>query len=237
MTLKKSATVCFSTGVFQLLEGLHSHYSLENALVAEAIRRSTSKLSSGASLDEIRDYLSNYSGDSLRGLLANVKGIYHELIFTNAENHDNDSITARIFEETNHPGADVEFLSDGNVISEVQLKAVMDKDIILQHFEKYPDIAVFATSEIAGQFENVSDSGFSNKELEREVMEFAAEFGIEDLLGKASKGFVIGGAASLIWSIAEAIKTGRITRNDLKRAVKDGSISAAFGAAVDLLLG
>ena len=53
---------------------------------------------------------------------------------------------------------------DGEVISQVQLKAIMDKSLILEHFEKYPDIDVYATSEVASQLD-VKDSGFSNRDL------------------------------------------------------------------------
>ena len=236
MRLKRSATVCFFVGIFQLTNDLYETNKLENSLVAEAVRRSTSKLSETASISEIKEYLSGYSGTSLTGLLANIKGIYHELVFANAENYDADSLSARVFEETNHPGADIEFISDGEVIQQVQLKAVMNRDIILEHFEKYPDIPIFATSEVAAQFENVSDSGFTNHQLKEDVSAFAAEFGISDTLSKAGGGFLFGSTASLIWTIAEAVKQGRISKADISSAVKDGTISAAFAAAVDFML-
>ena len=115
MSKLRSATVCFSVGVYQIINEI-AHETLEMSLVAEAIRRSTRKLEDNASIEEIRDYLSGYEEEALNGVLANVKGIYHELIFEHSD-YDGDSITARLFEETNHPGADVEFMMNGEVIS------------------------------------------------------------------------------------------------------------------------
>ena len=236
MSKLRSATVCFSIGVYQILNEISVHETLEMSLVAEAIRRSTRKLNDNASIGEIRNYLSGYEEESLSGVLANVKGIYHELIFEHSENYDGDGITARLFEQTNHPGADVEFIMNGEVISQVQLKAVMNKDLILKHFEKYPNIEVYATSEVASELEGVVDSGFSNKELEASVYEFAEQFGFEDLLEKTAKGFALGTVASLAVAIALAVREKRVSKQDLRRAAKDGYFTAAFGALVDFVI-
>ena len=236
MSTLRSATVCFSVGVYQIINEISVHETLEMSLVAEAIRRSTRKLDDNASLEEIRHYLSSYDEEALSGVLANVKGIYHELIFEHSENYDGDSITARLFEETNHPGADVEFMMNGEVISQVQLKAVKSKELVLQHFEKYPNIEVYATSEVASELEGVVDSGFSNEELEASVYEFAEQFGFEDLLEKTAKGFALGTTASLAVAVALAIKDKRISKKDVKKAIQDGYFTAAFGALVDFII-
>ena len=125
---------------------------------------------------------------------------------------------------------------NGEVISQVQLKAVMNKDLILKHFEKYPNIEVYATSEVASQLEGVVDSGFSNKELEASVYEFAEQFGFEDLLEKTAKGFALGTVASLAVAIALAVREKRVSKQDLRRAAKDGYFTAAFGALVDFVI-
>lgn len=228
--------MCFGVAIHQILAGSFQANTLEMSLVADAVRRSTSKLSDDSSIGEIREYLAGYSGKSLDGLLANIKGIYHELIFVNAENYDDDSLSARIFGETNHPGADVEFLIDGEVIEQVQLKAVMDKNLILEHFERYPDISVYATSEVAENFETVKDSGITNDQLEENVRKFADQFGFADLLDKTIGGFALGVIGSLALAVALAIKEKRLTKEDLKQAVKDGYVSSAFAALVDFLL-
>lgn len=232
----RSATVCFSVGVYQILNEISLHETLEMSLVAEAIRRSTRQLDANASIEEIRLYLNSYDENALDGVLANVKGIYHELLFEHSENYDGDGITARLFESTNHPGADVEFILNGEVISQVQLKAVKNRDLILEHFEKYPDIDVYSTSEVASEIEGVFDSGFNNAELEASVYKFAEQFGFEDLLEKTSKGFVLGSVSSLALAIALAIKEKRISNQDLKNAIRDGYFTAAFGAMVNFVI-
>ena len=232
----RSATVCFSVGAYQILSGIRTADSIEMSLVAEAFRRSTTQLDANASIAEIREYLSRYSEEGLDGLLANVKGIYHELIFEHSVNHDGDSVTAKIFKETNQPGADVEFLLDGDVIGKVQLKAVADKNLVLDHFEKFPEIPIFATSEVATVMDGVSDSGFSNQELHAAVTSFAEQFGFEDRIGKMTSGFAVGTVFSLALAVAQAARDGKISRNDLANAVRDGSLSAVFAGMVDFVL-
>ena len=122
------------------------------------------------------------------------------------------------------------------IIGQVQLKAVMDKSLILEHFEKYPDIDVYATSEVASQLLDVKDSGFSNRDLHEDVAGFVAEIGIDDTIEKAGSGFVLGASMSTAISLADAIKKGKISRHAVRRAVKDGSLSAAIAAAVDFIL-
>ena len=236
MSKFRSATVCFSVGIYQILNEISVHETLEMSLVAEAIRRSTRKLNDDASIEEIRHYLSSYEGAALDGVLANVKGIYHELIFEHSENFDGDSVTARLFEETNHPGADVEFMLNGEVISQVQLKAVKSKELVLEHFEKYPNIEVIATSEVASDLDGIADSGFSNEELEASVYKFADQFGFADLLDKTARGFALGTTASLAVAIALAIKDKRINKKDVKQAIQDGYFTAAFAAMVDFVI-
>lgn len=236
MNKLRSATVCFSVGVYQILNEISFHETLEMSLVAEAIRRSTLKLDANASLEEIRLYLDSYDEKSLEGVLSNVKGIYHELLFEHSENYDGDGITARLFESTNHPGADVEFMINGDVISQIQLKAVKNRDLVLEHFEKYPDIDVYSTSEVASKIEGVFDSGFTNAELEASVYKFAEQFGFGDLLEKTSKGFVLGSVSSLAFAIALAVKEKRISKEDLKEAIQVGYFTAAFGAMINFII-
>ena len=110
------------------------------------------------------------------------------------------------------------------------------KELVLQHFEKYPNIEVYATSEVASELEGVVDSGFSNEELEASVYEFAEQFGFEDLLEKTAKGFALGTTASLAVAVALAIKDKRISKKDVKKAIQDGYFTAAFGALVDFII-
>ena len=88
----------------------------------DALRRSSAGLTD-ASPAELRAYVIDLEPEALKGVLRNVKGIYHELLFAHAENVDGDAVAAQLFEATNHAGADVEFYVDGDSVGVVQLKA------------------------------------------------------------------------------------------------------------------
>ena len=78
-------------------------------------------------------------------------------------------VAARVFEATNHPGADVEFIVDGDVIHAVQLKAVASPAAIFEHLARYPDIEIVATEEVAAVVSTASGSGFSNAAISGDV--------------------------------------------------------------------
>ncbi|MDD3654450.1 MAG: hypothetical protein PHO01_09740 [Desulfotomaculaceae bacterium] len=92
--------------------------------------------------------------------------------FAQAENTDHDSVTAQLHADTNHPGSDV-ILTDHYTgqVEEVQLKAVHDPAEVYHALERYPDVPVYVTDEVARQVEqpHVYDSGFSNQQLTSDV--------------------------------------------------------------------
>lgn len=187
-----SAGVTLAVTLGQLLAGRRDDWSEDQLLVLEALRRSTNELES-ADEETLAAYLADFSPEQMRGIVSNVKGIYHELLVTRAESLDGDEISAVMFEATNHPGADIEFMMDGNVIREVQLKAVQSPNNILDALERYPDTDVFATSEVVallgGAFGNrVTDSGFSNTTITKETQDT-----LEVLIGEDLGDFVSDG--------------------------------------------
>ncbi len=144
--------------------------STDEQLVIDALRRSSKDLAD-MPLSEMGNYFHSMDDDSLRGLVNNVKGIYHELKFVRRENLDGDSVKARVFSETNHPGADVILSRDGHDFAELQLKATDNRPLLEDHFEKYPDISVAATDEVAESIPSVQSTGYSNAELESNVLD------------------------------------------------------------------
>lgn len=174
----------------------------EKAMVMEALRRSSNALSE-MSESEIGDYLNTLSPEQLGGLISNVKGIYHELLFVEAHNLNAADTTAHLFESTNHPGADVYFTDGSDIVGAIQLKATESVHYVSQHFETYPDIPVAATSEVALLVPDVTDSGFSDASLTTDVtntLHGAMDPSILDQAGELIGGaieFVIGGVASL----------------------------------------
>ena len=151
--------------------------------------------------------------EQLRGVAANVKGIFHEMLVARAENLDGDAETAELFEAANHPGADIEFSIDGNVVREMQLKAVQDPAAIIEHFARYPDIDVMATSEVyaaAGgdMGGRLFDSGVGNAEITSMTRKTLEDLAGEDLGDLVQDGVVmsvlLGGALQ-----AKAVLQGR----------------------------
>jgi hypothetical protein len=210
-------------------------FSVEEQLVLEALRRSTSSLQE-ATGPEIAAYLSDLDPNQLRGVLSNVKGIYHELLFVHAENSDGDEVSARVFDATNHAGGDVEFIVDGETIAQVQLKAVMSPDALARHLERYPDIPLATTDEVASRVPGVASSGFSNADLTRDVADR-----LDDLKGDSALDEIVEGAGtSALVSAALAagrmVKQRNVSRADLRRTLGDVVTGSVAATVLDLIL-
>lgn len=235
-SLTRSAAVVIAVTFQRLVEDATRFWTVEEQLVLDALRRSAARLNE-ASVEELAVYVEGLSPEQLRGVASNVKGIYHELIFVHAENFDADGVDARVFEATNHPGADVEFLVDGNVIHSVQLKAVASPETVFEHLARYPNIEVFATNEVAALVPNITSSGFSNVNLTGQVQEVFSELpgdGVADELaeGMATSALVTGAVAA-----AQILRTGIVSRRQFATAFGDVSVGVVTAAALDVLLG
>ena len=126
------------------------------------------------------------SDEQLGGVVANVKGILHEMEFVRIENTDGDSISAAMFPDTNHKGFDI-VMSDEETGEnwEIQLKTTNDSDYVEEWIEKYPDGEILVSKEIANEL-GVESSGLSNEELTIRVEEFVDQL-------------VSGGSNSSLW--------------------------------------
>jgi hypothetical protein len=78
---------------------------------------------------------------------------------------------ARLFLSPTHPGSDLEILNaDGTIANELQLKATELIRPIREALEKYPDINILTTSEVAVKLpDTVLDSGISESRLEESL--------------------------------------------------------------------
>lgn len=156
--------------LYELLNGIAIDNSAESQLVLDALRRMRSDWQD-ASESQIADNLAGYDAEQLRGVASNVKGIYHELLFVERYNQTHSDTCAEVFAATNHAGADV-MIRDSQtdaIVVQYQLKAGSSEQLIRNHFEKYPDIDLLASSEIAQQYGMNVDSGFSNAQLNDDV--------------------------------------------------------------------
>lgn len=238
--IRRSVAVAIAVTFQQLLEGKAGGWSFDQQLVLEAIRRSSGDLAQ-ATDSQIGEYLRDFDQAGLQGVISNVKGIYHELLVEHLENTDGDGELARVFDETNHPGADIEFLVDGAVVREVQLKAVQDPASIIEHFSKYPDIDVQATTEVfdslKGEFQDqLETTGFSNSELTQTTLSTLEQLVGEDLGPVMQDGAVtsllVGGALQ-----AKAILAGHsIEPREVRSTLELLGVGAGTAFTVDALL-
>src|SRR5690606_12242604 len=90
----------------QLLSEEQHTFTHREELVLNAMRRSSTDLHD-ASVESLATYVQSLDPSQLAGLQSNVKGIYHEILFVDGENLDDDEYVAELFQSTNHAGADV----------------------------------------------------------------------------------------------------------------------------------
>jgi len=178
LTRVNTAALTTTAAILGLIAGNALCSEEVNDRVIESMIRANPSLA-GLSEDEIGSYLSSLSQEQLQGIINNTKGMYHEMLFVEAENSDLDGVEASLAEDINNPGFDV-LLSRGNDIQEIQLKATDSSSYITEHQEKYPDIEVVATEEVASKMNEVESSGFSNAEIESDVDETINALGATD---------------------------------------------------------
>lgn len=220
----------------RLIDNPDRAWSPEEALVLNALRRSRSDLAEASDAD-LATYLGGLQPDQLRGVVSNVKGIYHELLFEAAEDMDGDAVMAELPQATKHPGSDVEFTMDGDVIGAVQLKAVASPQHIYDHLARYPGIDILATEEVADMIPGVSSSGYSNVALEAEVREV---FGLlpgdkvpEELLEAACASTLVSAALAA----GQALRAGHVDPRALRAAMGDLGVGLTTALALETILG
>ncbi|MDO6587495.1 hypothetical protein Q4543_18435 [Salipiger sp. 1_MG-2023] len=235
---RRSAAVVIAVTLQRLIEDGKQAWSVEEHLVIEALRRSSSDLST-ASEQDLGSYLARLGPDQLRGVISNVKGIYHEMLFAAAENANGDAVTAHLHETTNHQGSDVFFTSiDGEVIGEVQLKAVASPTEVYDHLATYPGINIRVKEEVAERMmrPDVTGSGFSNEQLDAEVRE---AFGLlegetipDEVLDTANSSILIGAA----FMARGALRDGKVNPNALRSAMGDLGVGLTTAFILDAIL-
>lgn len=230
----QSAAVTVATVFANLMNKAHLHFSADDKLVVDALRRSSEALSD-MPLSEMGSYLRSMDDASLRGLANNVKGIYHELQFVRRENLDGDAVTARIFPETNHPGADVVLSRGGQDIAELQLKATDNSSLLTKHFEKYPDISVAATDEVATSIAGVKGSGFSDAALEIDVKEALSSVSDQAHLSQLQDAVAVSGLLAAAMNAGDVLSGKALATQASKNTLRDMGVAVSSTFLVDLL--
>jgi hypothetical protein len=201
--VEKLGSVVLAVTFQRLLDDKISMLSSESDLVLDALRRSTGKLED-ASIEQLSEYVRSLTPEQLTGVVSNTKGIYHELLFIEMHNASCSALSAQVMEATNFAGADVQFILEGDVVREVQLKAVNSPTLVYEHLKRYPDIEILVTEETAAILDGIASSGLSNAILSRDVTERMTQLQGEGFLEEVSDGiltsvFVTSGFA--IWNI------------------------------------
>jgi hypothetical protein len=233
---KRYPEFAISGVIYALLTNSAVDDSKESQLALEAIRRVRGDWGD-ASESDISSELSEYGPEQIRGFANNAKGIYHERLFVENYNNSHDDTYAEMFGASNHPVSDVLIKSIGtdDVIAEYQLKASSGVQIVREHFEKYPDVDVLATDEIANKFQGVESSGISNDDITahmNEVVTYIADNTIGDRVLHSAEmaGLVASGLAAI------EILSGRRTASDAGvEAMKRVGIASTSTALVAYL--
>lgn len=180
MKTKDSANITIATVIQNLLRRTFTAQGPDDYIVIDALRRSKSSLSC-AGPRELGDYLEKLSPEQLKGVANNVKGIFHELKYIDYINSSDLGLHAEIYQNTNHPGADIRVtnIQTGELVRELQLKATDSTAYIQEHIQRYPHINLAATSEIAERLQGIESTGFSNAGLASQTSSSFDE--IEDL--------------------------------------------------------
>lgn len=232
----RSAAVVLAVTLQRLIENPEQEWTVEEAMVLDALRRSKGALKD-ATPEQLGEYLSGLSAEQFRGVISNVKGIFHEKLVAAAENSDGDGVIAVMPEATNQPGYDLEFIIDDEVGRVVQLKAVASVSHIFEHLERYPGIDILATDEVAALIPGVSSSGFSNSELEDQVREtLMGTYGSnvsQEMVEAASSSLLVGAA----FAAGQAIRTGSVGKRELKAALGDIGVGLGTALALEVVLG
>lgn len=232
----KPFTVGISTVlIFKLLSDEHNEFTELELDILEAIKRSTNELTD-ASSDEIANYVQLLEPSQLIGFQNNVKGIAHEISYARNENTDGDEFFVELFEATNHAGSDVRVINSiTGEVEEFQLKATAYASYIESHFEKYKDVPVMATSEVAASA-GVETTGISNDELEDSldsVIETYRNVTVDNLIYDSLS---LAGVTTLAHTVGSLLKAKQDETQKRKDMVENGIKAGLLAGTLELLL-
>jgi hypothetical protein len=226
------ASVALAVTFQRLLDGQPSGLGAENDLVLNALRRSTNRLED-ASIEELSEYVQSLSPSQLAGVVSNTKGIYHELLFIEMHNASGAAESAEIMEATNFPGADVQFFFDGEIVREVQLKAVSSPTLVHEHLQRYPDIEILVTEETAAILDGINSSGLSNAVLTRDVSDRMQELQGEGLLDDITDGIITSAFVTsgfVVWNVLTKRSANSV---NFKQYLTNAGIAVGTASAIE----
>ena len=210
----------------------------DSQLVLDAIRRSDPDLANSPE-GEISEYLDKYDADQLRGIMNNVKGIYHEMLFVKQYNESHSDTHAEIYDNPYQPIADVKIIDkeSGDVIETIQLKATNSKSYATAAEEKDPDTEVWVTTEVAERSPTLDSTNISNEEIAGKVSSDIEELADNSTLDRVTE---VAGLSGIAAAGREAINVlnGKSTASEgATDAIKSMSAAAASTYIATFLFG
>lgn len=173
----------------------------------------------GDSTEDLSNWLSAMDGDQIQGVVNNTKGVLHEMEFVRLENEDGDAIHAALFESTNHPGTDVQFVDmDTGESWSAQLKATDDASYVQDWIDAHPDGEILVTSELADRMD-LPHSGLSNDDLIARTEDVVDQLLRTDAGSDLWDYFPALSAASValvVWELWKRHRNGEITLRQFK---------------------
>jgi hypothetical protein len=193
--------------------------------VIEALRRSNNDLHD-ADLDELHDYLASLDEEQIPGLVNNIKGIAHEVYYVEAENEDGDTVSAYMFEDTNHKDFDVVLYDEDGNSTYLQLKATDSSSYVNEAVDRVGEDHVVVTSEMAEKM-GLQGSGISNQQLDTDV-----ETVVDHLLDDPSLWDYVPGLSAWSISLIAASLTKRYINKEITQKQYFTMLTVFGGAKV-----
>ena len=174
---------------------------------------------------EVAQHMAQYKGEQIEGVINLIKGKMFERLEERYENSDGDEWQAYMHDDESFPGSDITFVNTETGYSyEVSLKATDNPEYIEEALQKYPDIPIMTTTEVAEAFpdnESVFPGHYQNAHL-TDVTEENFDRLVQDLTPvDAVDAATVGPAAMAgvtLWPFVVAYMRERITYGQLEEA-------------------
>lgn len=173
----------------------------------------------GDTPEDLGAWLADMDEDQIDGMVSNTKGVLHEMEFVRIENEDGDSVHAALFQSTNNPGYDVQFVDQSTGETwQAQLKATDSSAYVQEWVDAHPDGEIVVTEELAGSM-GLPGSGVSNEALTartEDVVDRLLEAGDQDELWSYFPALTAASVALVVWSLFGRYRRGEITLQRFK---------------------
>ena len=220
----------------QLLADPIPEFDSNEQLVLDAMRRANNSLAT-ATDEELAAYVQGLEPTQLQGLRNLLIGVSHELRYFVEENNDGDQYVVELFAATNHPGADVRITNTlTGEVEEVQLKASNYLSYVQKHNERYADIRVLATDELAAKSDDLGTTGIAYEDVSGDIGSVIDGLDDFDDPGVLSS-MCVAGMITLARNISVLLKGTGLSDYDKRRLVSEGARAAIVAGLVHTLIG